>query len=369
MKITIMKEAMYSLLQHAGNFTTSKNLNMILQNILIEAKDDKVFLKTTNFQTGFSCVLNATVIEPGITTVSAKKLSDIVRTIPDGKDIDFVFDGSRLHVKSGKASFHLSTMEASLFPNSPVITPEYAFNIKGDLLIALLKRVAFCISNDTSKIEYNGAHMGVMANNIELSSADYQRIATTSATFEGVFSDEFIVNIPKKTVIDIIKIFENAENIYVATDKRQISFSTEDITITSKLIDKYIKSLTKLFQNEYKLTALMNREELAEVVRRISAITSEQTYGLLFSFQNSQLTVSSLETEHGKGIEIIDDVEFKGEAIDIIFNAKHLLEILSNTDSPKVTFAMNSKTQPALILPDSGDAKYLLVPISIEKLI
>ncbi len=368
MKFTIMKEALYPLLQYAGNFTTSKNLNMILQNILIEVDDNNVILKATNFQTGFSCVLGANVIEPGTTTVSAKKLSDIVKAMPDGKDIDFIFDGSRLHVKSGKSVFQLSTMDAALFPNSPTIAPEYAFDIKGNLLITLFKRIAFCISNDTSKIEYNGAHMSVMADKIEISSADYQRIATTSATFEGGFSDEFIVNIPKKTVTDITKIFENADSVHVITDKRQISFNTDNVTITSKLIDKYIKSLTRLFQTEYKLTALMDRNELTEVVRRISAITSEITHGLLFSFQNSQLTVSSLETEHGKGTEIVDGVDFKGEAIDIIFNAKHLLEILTNTDSPKVTFAMNSKTQPALILPDNGEAKYLLVPISIEKL-
>ena len=367
MKFTIVKEKLYPILQNAGNFTTSKNLSTILQNLLIEASATSVTIKTTNFQTAFSCTLDANILEPGATTVSAKKLSDIVKELPDGKDIDFIFDGSRLHVKSGRSTFQLATMDADLFPKTSAITPEYSFNIDGELLLSVFKKVAFCISNDTSKIEYNGAHINVFADKIEVSAADYQRIATTSVTFAG-FSDEFMVNIPKKTVLDMMRIFEGAPSIQVETDKRQILFKTENMSVSSKLIEKYIKSITRLFSVEYKLNAKIDRQLLSEVVKRISAITSEITHGILFSFTSSNLTVTSLETEHGKGMEVVEGIEFDGEAMDIIFNAKHLLEILSNIQTDTVNFAMNSKAQPALILPESGDAKYLLVPISVEKL-
>ena len=366
MKFTIVKEKLYPVLQNAGNFT-SKTLSTILQNLLIEASATSVTIKTTNFQTAFTCTLDANVLEPGATTVSAKKLSDIVKELPDGKDIDFIFDGSRLHVKSGRSSFQLSTMDADLFPKSSAITSEYSFTIEAEPLLSIFKKVSFCISNDTSKLEYNGAHINVFADKIEVSAADYQRIATTSITFSG-FSDEFMVNIPKKTILDIIRIFEGVPSITIETDRRQILFKTDSMSVSSKLIEKYIKSITRLFSVEYKLNAKMNRQVLSEVVKRISAITSEITHGILFSFTGANLTVTSLETEHGKGMELIEGIEFDGETIDIIFNAKHLLEILSNITTDTVRFAMNSKAQPALILPESDDAKYLLVPISVEKL-
>jgi len=368
MKFTITKETLYPMLQYAVNFTASKNFNMILQNILIEAVNNQISLKTTSFQTGFSCALSANVIEPGVTTIPAKTLSDIVRAIPDNNDINFIFDGSTLHIKSGKTNYQLPTMDPSLFPNSPSITPEYSFEIKGQQFISPLKKIAFCISNDTLRTEYNGAHMNIVANRMELSSADFQRIATTATEFDNNITDEFTINIPKKAVLDIIKIFENAENIHVITDRRQISFGMENVTITTRLIEKYIKSITRLFQVEYSLKAVMNREELIGVVKRIAPITSEQINGLFFSFQNSQLTVSSHETEYGKGTEVMDGVDFKGEAIDVVFNTKHLLEILSNIETPEVIFAMNTKTQPVLILPNNGKVKYLLVPITIEKI-
>jgi DNA polymerase-3 subunit beta len=367
MKFTVVKEKIYPVLQNAGNFTTSKNLSTILQNILIEAEDNKITVKSTNFQTSFSCTIEANVLQAGSVTVSAKKISDIVKELPESGEIDFVFDGSRLHVKSGRSTFQLSTMDAELFPKAPAITPEYSFNVDASLLITLFKRVVFCVSNDTSKIEYNGAHLSVFADRLEVSAADYQRIATTSTSFEG-FSDECMVNIPKKTVLDVVRIFEGAGKVKVETDRRQILFSTESMSVSSKLIEKYIKSITRLFTAEYKLNAKINRQTLMEVVKRISSITSEITHGVQLSFSGSNLTVMSLETEHGKGMEVIEGIAFDGEATEIIFNAKHLLEILSNTAADEVTFAMNAKVQPALILPDNGEAKYLLVPISIEKL-
>lgn len=168
--------------------------------------------------------------------------------------------------------------------------------------------------------------------------------------------------------MEVTKIFDGAKTIHIETDKRQVAFKTENISITSKLIEKYIKSLTRLFTDEYKLTALIDKNNLFEVVKRISAITSDVTHGMFFSFSGSQLTVTSLETEYGKGMEVIDDVQYNGEPIDIIFNSKHLMEILSNITADKVTFAMNTKAQPALILPENKEAKYLLVPISMEKL-
>jgi DNA polymerase-3 subunit beta len=259
-------------------------------------------------------------------------------------------------------------MEAELFPRATNIIPEYALTVDGEMLLNLFKRIAFCISNDTSKIEYNGAHVNIFGDHIEISAADYQRIATSSTQLPAPFTDEFIINIPKKTVQDIIKIFDGAKSIHLETDKKQVSFKTENIAITSKLIEKYIKSLTRLFGDEYKNRALIDKNELSEVVKRISVITSDVTHGVKCAFAGNQLTITSLETEYGQGMENIEGVEYAGEPMEIIFNAKHLMEILLNISASNVTFAMNGKVQPALILPDNDEAKYLLVPISVEKI-
>jgi len=367
MKFKVVKDEIYPFVQLANSFTSPKNLNTVLQNILLDVESDKLTLRSTNMQVGFSGDIEVVAEETGMVTVSGKKLLDIIKEMPDSSVIEFNYDGSKLNINSGKSTFKLSTISSELFPTMSEITPEYQLKINSEELLQLLKRTAFCISNDSSKIEYTGAHFSVYGNKLEISSADFQRISTSSADFEEDFSDEYTINIPKKTVLELMKILDVNETVEIETDRKQIQFKAGNVVIYSKLIEKYIKSITKLFAIDYPIKARVPRKPFLDVIRRISTITSEITHGVVLSFQESQLTVFSLETEYGQGFEVMEDIEFQGEAIDIIFNSKHVMEIVGNIDTDFIEFQMQGKRNPALILPDEDSYKYLVVPISIDK--
>lgn len=334
---------------------------------MIDAESDGVTLRATDMQVGFSGKIGVSVEQTGTATVSGKKLLDIIKEIPDGSVIDFSFDGSKINIDSGKSSFKLSTISHEIFPTMAEITPEYYLKIKTDLLYDLLKKTSFCISTDSSKIEYTGSHMAVYGDKLEISAADFQRIATCSIKFDEQYSNEFMINIPRKTVTELLKILDQDEYVEIETDRKQIVFSIGEIKIFSKLIEKYIKSITKLFGNDFPLKARLNRAEFLDVIKRVSAITSEVTHGVVLSFKPDTLTVYSLETEYGTGNESIDDFEYEGEPLDIIFNAKHVAEMISNIDSNYFHLQMMGERNPAVILPESGSYKYLVVPISINR--
>lgn len=367
MRFKAVKDEIYPFIQYANSFTSPKNLNTILQNILIEAESDGVTLRATDMQVGFSGKADVSVESTGIATVSAKKLLDIVKEIPDGSLIDFSFDGSKINISAGKSSFKLSTISHEIFPTMAEITPEYSLKIKSSMLFDLIKKTSFCISTDASKIEYTGAHLAVYGNKLEISSADFQRIATSSITFDEEYANEFIINIPRKTVIELMKVLDHDEYVEVDTDRKQIIFKIGTIQIYSKLIEKYIKSITKLFSNEFPLTAKLKRTEFLDVIKRVSAITSEVTHGVVLSFKEDGLTLYSLETEYGAGNETIDNYEYSGHPIDIIFNSKHMVEMVNNIDTDHFILSMIGDRSPAVILPETGNYKYLVVPISINR--
>ncbi|GAB1536084.1 DNA polymerase III subunit beta [Geovibrio sp. ADMFC3] len=367
MRFKVVRDDIFPFVQYANSYTSPKNLNTVLQNILIDAESDTLSLRSTNMQIGFSGSLKAAVEEIGSATVSGKKLMDILKELPEGAVVDFYHDGSKLNIKSGKSSFRLSTISPEMFPTMSEIKPEYFIKVKSETLQTLLKRTAFCISNDSSKIEYTGAHFSVYGNRLEISAADFQRIATSKAGFEEEFSDEFTINIPKKTIMELMKILDITEFVDVETDKKQVLFKVGDIVIYSKLIEKYIKSITKLFEAEYPIKAKINTKAFVEVVRRVSAITSEITHGVVLSFNNGNLSINSLETEYGQGHETMDDIIYNGEDMDIIFNARHMLEIVTNINSEYFSLEMQGRRSPAVILPEDESYKYLVVPISIDK--
>ena len=353
MHFSVIKEDILKYLQYANSFTNPKGLNDILQNIYMEAENNTVNIKATNYQMGFSCNFEVHNIErEGRITVSCRKLLDIIKELPDGALIDFQYDDTRLNVICSKSKFKLSTIPSENFPS-----------------MGELKRTVFCILNDSQKLEYTGAQFIVNRDVLEISATGMQRVAIASVKFDTEYSNDFTVNIPKKTVSEIIRVFENKGLIEIETDRRQISFKADNITVYSKLIEKFVKNIDRLFMDErYPVKAKIDRKSFIEASKRVSAITSEETPGIILEFDKSALKMSSLETIYGEGSEIIDIIDFNTENFEIILNARHVNEILNTIETEDFTLEMSDKRSPVLITPSDNNYRYLVVPISIDKI-
>ncbi len=370
MKFNVLKEDILKYLQYANSFTNPKGLNDILQNIYIEVENNLVNIKATNYQMGFSCFFKPNNIEQeGIITVSCRKLLDIIKELPDGALIDFDYDDSRLNVISGKSKFKLSTISFEQFPSISDIIPEYLVKVDTAEFLSLLRKTYFCIPNDSQKLEYTGAQVRINRDIIEVFATGIQRVAIASAKIEAEYANDFIVNIPKKTIMEILRVFENKGEIEIQTDRRQISFKSNNIIVYSKLIEKFVKNIEMLFTKEYPVKAKIDRKLFIDASKRISAITNEETPGIILNFENNSLKISSLETVYGEGSEIIDIINYNNnENFEIILNARHVNEILTNIDTEDFTLEMADKRSPVLITPSDITYRYLVVPISIDKI-
>ncbi len=118
----------------------------------------------------------------------------------------------------------------------------------------------------------------------------------------------------------------------------------------------------------YPVKAKIDRKSFIEASKRVSAITSEETPGIILEFDKSALKMSSLETIYGEGSEIIDIIDFNTENFEIILNARHVNEILNTIETEDFTLEMSDKRSPVLITPSDNNYRYLVVPISIDKI-
>lgn len=369
MQFKILKEDILKYLQFANSFTNPKGLNDILQNIYIEVENNLVNIKATNYQMGFSCFFEPNEIEKeGRITVSGRKLLDIIKELPDGALIDFQYDDSRLNVICGKSKFKLSTISSEQFPVISDILSEFLVKVDANEFLTLLKRTYFCIPNDSQKLEYTGAQVRINRDNIEVFATGMQRIAISSSTIPAEYSNDFIVNIPKKTITEILRIFESKGEIEIQTDRRQISFKSNNIIVYSKLIEKFVKNIDMLFTKDYPIKAKIDRKLFIDASKRVAAITNEDTPGVILNFENNSLKLSSLETVYGEGSEIIDIIDYNFEPFEIILNARHVNEILTYIETEDFTLEMSDKRSPVLITPDDTSYRYLVVPISIDKI-
>lgn len=367
MKFKVIKNELSNTLSHAINFTSSKELNTIHQNIYIEARDNDLLIKTFNGQSAFLTSIDAVIEETGVTTVPCKKLLEIVKELPENAVVDFTLKEGRVNIKCGKSSFNLSILPPEMFPTTSEIKGEYYLKVSSEKFAKILKKTYFCISNDHSKIEYTGCHLKVYGNIIEASAADYQRISYAFTELDEEFSDEFIINIPRKTIMEILKLLDKDEIVEISTDKSQIMFRIGKIYIYSNLINKYIRSMKSLFSAEYNTNLTIRKNLLFDALKRVATITNEENHGVIISFAENRASVYSIETDYGAGQEYIEDINLNGEPVDIIFNSKHLIEIINAIDGDIVKIRINSRKSPVIFESEEDWYKYIIVPLAIER--
>ncbi|ADR17920.1 DNA polymerase III subunit beta [Calditerrivibrio nitroreducens] len=367
MKFKIIKNEVFYILQNAVNFISIKNTNTILQNIYISAENGKVVFKTNSILSGFCAEVDLDVEMEGTTTVICKKLFDIVKEFSDSAIIEFFFDGSRLKISSGQANFSLATMSPELFPAMSDITPEYSLKIDSSQLADALDKTLFCVATNATKIEFTGLHLKVYGNKLELHSSDFQRISSAVITLPEEQSDEFIINIPKKTASDILKVLDRTATVEIYTDLKQFMLVAGNIKIYSRLIEKAVKSINTLFSSETPIEVVVDKNSLSDNIRKVLPISTEITHAIVLSLSSDQITVYTLETEYGQGFDKLNPIKFTGDPIDVILNGKLLLEILSHIDCNNVILKLSGRRNPVFIYPEYGNYKYLIVPLAMDR--
>lgn len=369
MKFTILKSEIAKPITNSIGFISNKGLNPILENIMITANNGKITVTSTNIQTVFTETIENPIEREGSVLVLARDINGIIKEIDNSTNIEFDYDGQRLNIQSGKFNSKLNVKPESDFPTKETIMWEHNIPMDMERFIKALKRVVFCISNDFNRIEYSGAHLTISGNNVYLSSADYMRVATDSFTMDTNQGDEITVNIPKKTVQELIKVFDGKEGtINIHTDNSWILFKHNNIEIQSRLIDRYIKTIRSLFDKEPAIKIDINKDDFIASIKRSSILIDDTNNALLIKFMGGNIEVSSLETEKGISKDEIIAINHEGDDIEIVVNSRYILEILTNIQEDELLLKITTKHYPIIIEPKTEESyKYITVPLNIEK--
>ena len=369
MEFKVLKENIVKHLQYAINFANLKSVTDILQSIYIELKDDNITLKATNFQITF--IANIKPIESsreGKLTINCKILHDILKVLPDNSIITFIYEGNNLYINTNYTNYKLATLNSDMFPNMNEIVPSSIFKIETHKLLNIFKKTYICTPIDNPKIEYTGLKLEINEDQLIVTATGLQRIAIANDTINKEYSNDIKMNIPRKTISEIIKIFEKTEELEVSTDEKLIMFKSEEVTVISKLIDKFPKTVNRLFNSEYPFNIKFNRKEFIEAIRRVSSISNDEVNPISLDIIDNNLELTLLESAYGSSKESLNLIDSNIEKFIIGINSKQILEILSVCESEYVVFQMVDQRSPALLKPQDENIVYLIVPVEFSSL-
>ena len=365
MEIVLNKEDFLNGIKVVKNITSSKGVQPVLSNILIETiTSDRVMFVATDLNLGISFKLKAEVIQTGKITLSAKTLEEIVNKLPD-KPIVLKLDEETnvVTISCGKSKFELIGINAE---------EDKEFEIKTGLLNKGIKQTAFSTAQNETGSVLSGVCFNIDSNILEMVATDGNRL--TRARKEINSKGESVIFItPSRTLVEVSRIISmlKDDTVKFVLKKNKIVFEFENVTFQSRLIDGTYPKYQQLIPTTNEKTVAIDREELIKAIELVSVMVNERTNIVKFNFENNGLEISTDTPESGSGKDFLD-IEYSYENLLIAFNYKYVLDSLKNMDSKNVKVEMSTNLSASIFKPEAEneeeDNNYicLIMPVQVR---
>jgi DNA polymerase-3 subunit beta len=370
MKLTIERNALIRALSHVQAVVERRNTIPILSNVLILAEDDRLHLTATDLDIEASDSASAQVVRAGAVTAPAQTLFDVVRKLPDGAEIGFELSEGRLQVRAGRSKFALPTLPAADFQTMSHEPSGVRFELAADALRRLIDKTRFAISTEETRYYLNGVYLhctsGPAGAVLRAVATDGHRLALAEMAAPKGASGLKGVIIPRKAVAEVRRLLEGSnEMVAVEASDAKIRFTVGDAQLISKLIDGSFPDYQRVIPKDNRRILIIDNRDFAAAVDRVATVSAERSRSVKLSLAADRVTLSVSHSEAGQGDEEVE-ANFRGDPMEIGFNAKYLLDVAQQIEGVNVQIEFNDPASPARVvdLEDPG-AQYVLMPLRV----
>jgi DNA polymerase-3 subunit beta len=366
--IKATREAILKPLQTVAGIVERRHTMPILANILIQTDGDQAtFLASDNqiqIQTRAAIACSP---EPVALTVNARKLIDILRSLPD-REIRLSWHQNKLSIAAGKSHFALQTLPAADFPSMANLEEvAVELTMPQTQLANLFAMVHFAMAQQDVRYYLTGLLMVVNAPAVRAVTTDGHRLAYKALDLDGLPAEtQHEVILPRKTVNELQRLLTDAEQgVTVAMSSRQIRFRFGDVELVSKLVEGRFPDYVRVIPTHYTRQITVDRELLFANLSRSAILTTEKFKGIRLVLSPGVLKIITQNFEQEEAIEELD-VDYQDLELDMGFNVSYLLDVLSNIKHPTVRLEFGTAESSLLMgVPDDPGFKYVVMPMRV----
>ena len=300
------------------------------------------------------------------TTVGARKLIDILRTMPADQTVSLESNASKVILKGGKSKFTLQTLPAEDFPLvQEAATFGPMFSVPQKTLKDLLSQVAFAMAVHDIRYYLNGILFVAEGKQLSLVATDGHRLAFASSTLDVEVPRQEVI-LPRKTVLELQRLLSDAEGaIDMQFANNQAKFSFGGMEFVTKLVEGKFPDYNRVIPKNHRNSITLGRAALLATLQRTAILTSDKFKGVRLSVEPGCLRVASNNAEQEEAVDELD-IDYGGDAIEIGFNVTYLIDALSNMGQDMVKLELSDGNSSALFtIPDNATFKYVVMPMRI----
>jgi DNA polymerase-3 subunit beta len=363
LKITCSRDELNRQLAIVSRAASTRTTVQVLAGVLLRSEEGKLELSATDMEISLRTPLEAEVASEGAVVVPGKLLAELARLLP-GEEVSIEHRQGEgvIEIVSGAAVYRIHTYNAEDFPRLPDPAGTTMVVIDAEAVLETAAKVSRAASRDESRPVLTGILVRFEGENLVMAATDSYRLAVKETSMSGS-GPELDAIVPARALMELSRVAQGASDLQLGLQENQVLFASDGILLTTRRIEGQFPNYHQLLPESFESEVTLPRDELLEVVRRVS-VMAQRNAPLRLRFAEGELTVSAQTQDVGEAHETMP-AAFSGEALDIGFNPEFLRDGIESVDGDELRLKLISPLRPAVLQGTGDDFSYLIMPIRL----
>jgi DNA polymerase-3 subunit beta len=367
MEFKIQKNEFLRGLYLAHGIADRKSTLPILANVLLRTEGkDKILCGATDLNVTTIVTLSAKVEKEGGLTVMARQLYEIIKGLPDDEIHVSRTEQNWAEIRAGKVEFKVVGMADRDYPKLPSIQEAETSKVDSGTLREMIAKTIFSVSLDETRQHLSGVLFESDGNTARMVSTDGHRLSKVGRPMPGGPKLATGVLIPRKGVAELRRAIESREApCAIGVHQGNFVLKADDVGISVKLIEGQFPPYDQVIPKDNDKAVVLSRPVFLDALKRVALMSSDKTWGVRFVVEKGKLRIESDNPDLGAAKEEID-VPYKGAPLQIGFNARYFIEVLSELETPEVRLELAGELDPGVLRPaDGSDYVGVVMPMRL----
>ncbi len=371
MKFIVSSSALLKQLSGINGVITTNPVVPILENFLFEIAENKLTVTASDLQTSMITELEIESKENGSIAVPARILMDTLKNLPE-QPVNFTVDEETysIEISSDNGRYKLAGENATDFPKVPSVTNDFSVDLSSDVLGRAVNYTIFSTSNDELRPAMTGVYLNLSDTNSTFVATDGHRLVRYRR--DDVASENGTAIIIPRKALNLLKATLPAESTNVSLEFNMANafFKFDNLKMICRLIDEKYPDYENVIPVDNNNIMSIDRNEFLSSLKRIAIYANKTTHQVRLKITGSELQISAEDLDFSNEANERLSCEHDGEDIEIGFNARFLIEMLSNLESKEIELQLSASNKAGLIIPkdkeDTEDILMLVMPVMLS---
>lgn len=377
MKVSVLQENLARGLNIVARAVSPRSTLPVLGNVLVATENGRLRLSATNLELGITSWIGAKIEEQGATTVPARTFVDLVNTLPNDRvNMELSVRTQTLNVRSGPFNNDIKCIDAQEFPPMPPEDLDDGLSLNVEDLKEMITQVVFAASDDDARPVLTGVLAEIEGTGMTLAAADGFRLSVREAHLSAPTSETIKAIIPARALFELARISGDAEEtatMILPPHRGQVIFRTKEVELVSQLIEGTFPDYRGIIPTGSSTRTVLSTSSFLKACKAADIFARDAAHSARLritpggDLEPGSVEVSATSAETGSN-ETIIDATIEGEPIEIAFNVRFLVDVLSVIDTPNVALETTSSSSPGVLRPvGRDDFLHVVMPMHLGR--